>query len=147
MSRHRNIDILRGNILQICHSINNATATIHQKLSEDPSFVFSEEYILLKNSLQQMKDHLEILKKEREQLQHCYNFILSGDYVEKDGRILRDYLVNDELTSTIDYKLGHSGKLSFTDSRHKTLFNLIKIKFGQLFLNCAFEMKYIIQMK
>ncbi len=146
MGNTENITDLRKKISDICHEINQLLLLVNEKLSQNSSFVFSEEYREMKDELRVKNAALKQLKASRQQLQHCYSLLIKGD-VLRNGKLVQNCPVSYDIMSVIDCNLGDQTRLSKSVGTHNALWNLICTKFGAIFHNRKFSMEYIVQLR
>lgn len=137
---------LRTELMEVCRNLSERILYAQQAMASDSKFVFSDTYRLIRNELRLLNARLQELKKQRKNLQHHYSVIIEGD-VFKDGKLVRNYPVSCEISSVIDCQLGDQTSLSRNKGSHKAFRNLLKARFGNLFLDRKFRMGYIVQLR
>jgi hypothetical protein len=133
--------------------ITGVWAEIHHLLSKKKSLGGSIDEMeqsaidLVQHLLSRKNFELHKLKREKMNLEHCYNVILVGDYYEKNGSIIEAYPFNVEITSLIDCALRDGTSLSKSIESHSELTALLKKRFEAKFVNGKFTVAYIIQLR
>jgi hypothetical protein len=137
---------VRERIGVLCHEMSSILTLINERMSADPSFVFSAEYTEMKQDLKDKSEELQCLKSVRAELQHCYRLLIKGDVLH-EGKVLHDHHFDYELTSVIDCNLGSSTALNNTLGTHKALWSVICNKFGSMFVNRKLRVDLIVQLR